>query len=169
MAPSTPPPPSSERLAAFTIASTSSVVMSATTISRTVWPISAASAVMRASLSRAGRTGRGLKFQTGAHTDVIVVRVQETARGTTAVATQHFKEIIVSTEPAGGVQRLRRPCKGDAMNVNPPVLPVTGTARQLSLVDQFSDERDATQLGHQCGVERNLVDPRQDLVVRLRH
>src|SRR6476646_7499222 len=149
MAPSTPPPPSSERLAAFTMASTSSVVMSATTISRTVWPISAASAVMRASLSRAGRTGRGLKFQTGAHTDVIVVRVQETARGATAVGTQHFKEIIVSTEPAGGVQRLRRPCKGDAMNVNPPVLPVTGTARQLALVDQFSDERDATQLGHQ--------------------
>src|SRR5215468_11528365 len=41
MAPSTPPPPSSVRLAALTMASTSSVVMSATQISSCVVAISA--------------------------------------------------------------------------------------------------------------------------------
>src|SRR6185312_7905819 len=168
MAPSTPPPPSSERFAAFTMASTSSDVMSVTTMSRTVWPISAESAVMRASISRAGRSGCGLKFQAGAHTDIVVVRVQETARGAAAVGTQHFEEVIIGVEAAGVIQRLRRPRKGNAMNVNPSVLPVTSTARQLALVDQLADERNATQLRHQGRVERNLVDPRQDFVLRLR-
>src|SRR6185312_7327167 len=162
MAPSTPPPPSSERLAAFTMASASSVVMSATTMSRTVWPISAASAVMRTSLSRTGGTGRRLKLQGGAHTDVVIVRVQETTRCTAPVGAQHFEEIIVGAEPAGCIQRLRRPRKGDAVNVNPPVLSVTGTARQLALVDQLADERNAAQFRHQRRVERNLVDPRQN-------
>jgi len=43
MAPSTPPPPSSVRLAALTMAPTSSVVMSATQISSRVAPTSAVS------------------------------------------------------------------------------------------------------------------------------
>src|SRR6185503_17096932 len=169
MAPSTPPPPSNERLAAFTMASTSSVVMSATTMSRTVWPISAESAVMRASLSRAGSSCCGLKVQAGAHTDIVVVGVQETAGGAAAIGAQHFEEIIVGAEAAGVIQRLRRPCKGDAMDVDPPVLPGTGAARQLALVDQLADERNTAQLRHQRRVERDLVDPRQDLVLRLRH
>src|SRR6185503_13388385 len=114
MAPSTPPPPSSERLAAFTIASTSSVVMSATTMSRAVWPISADSAVIRASISRAGSSGRDLKFQGGTHTDVIVMRVEKTARRPAAVGAQHLEEVIVGAKAARGVQRLRRAGEGDA-------------------------------------------------------
>src|SRR5674476_677458 len=46
MAPSTPPPPNSERFAALTMASTSRVVMSATQMSSRVLPISAVSRVI---------------------------------------------------------------------------------------------------------------------------
>src|SRR5262245_19078997 len=169
MAPSTPPPPSSERLAAFTIASTSSVVMSATTMSTAVWPISAESTVMCPSVSCAGRSSRGLKFQGGTRANIVIVRIQETPCGATAIGAQHFEKIVVSVEPTGGIQSLRRSRKSNAMNVNPPILPGADTARQLALIDQFSNEGDTAQLRHQRGVEGDLVDPRQDLVVRLRY
>src|SRR6478752_1674391 len=106
MAPSTPPPPSSERLAAFTMVSTSRVVMSATTMSRTVGPISAESAVIRASISPTGRSGRGLEFQAGTHTDVIVMRIEKTARGPAAVGAQHLEKVIVGVHLTRRVQRL---------------------------------------------------------------
>ena len=98
------------------------------------------------SISRVGRTGRGLKIQAGTNTDVVVMRIEKSARSPTAVGTQHFEKIIVGTEPAGGIQGLRRARERDTMDVNPPVLPGAGAARQLTLIDQFSDERDATQL-----------------------
>src|SRR6476660_8865094 len=56
MAPSTPPPPSSEVLAAFTMASTSSVVMSATQISSRDAPTSA---VSRGEMLMPGIVARG--------------------------------------------------------------------------------------------------------------
>src|SRR5574338_514307 len=169
MAPSTPPPPSSERLAAFTIASTSSVVMSATTMSRTVWPISAESDVMGASISRAGSTGRGLKFQSGTHTDVVIVRVEKTTRRPAAVGAQHLEEVIVCVKAARRVQRLRRAGEGDAMKIDPAILSGAGPARQLAFVDQLADESKAAQLRHQRGVECDFIDPRHDLVACLRH
>src|SRR5262245_43990747 len=135
MAPSTPPPPSSDRLAAFTIASTSSVVMSATTMSRTVWPISAESAVIRASISRAGSCGRGLEIHAGTHPDVVIVRIEKTARGPTAVGAQHLEEVIVGAKSARRVQRLGRAGKGDAMKINPAILSGAGATWQLALVD----------------------------------
>src|SRR5689334_4741658 len=149
MAPSTPPPPSSERFAAFTIASTSRVVMSATTMSSMVWPISAESVVMRASLSRAASSGRDFKFQGGTHADVVIMRVEKAARGPAAVGAQNLEEVIVSVKPARRVQRLRRSCESDAMKIDPAILSGASPARQLAFVDQLADESKATQLRHQ--------------------
>src|SRR5262249_24528261 len=169
MAPSTPPPPNSERLAALTIASTSSVVMSATMISRVVWPTSAVSSLIRASISR-GRAFRcRLKVNGGAYPNVVIMRIEEPTCSTPAAGAQHFKEIVVGVEPAGGGQRLRRSSQRNPMHIDPPILPRARTARQLSFVDQFADESEPAQLGHQRRIERDLVDARQDFILRFRN
>ena len=99
---------------------------------------------MRASLSRAGRSGRSLKVQAGTHTDVIVVRVEKTARGPATVGAQHLEEVIVGAKPARRVQRLRRAGEGDAMKIDPAILSGAGPARQFAFVDQLADEADTT-------------------------
>src|SRR6185312_4964711 len=134
MAPSTPPPPSSARLAAFTIASTSSVVMSATITSSVAAPTSAMRSVMRAIVSRVFGLWLGLEIDGAAHADVVKMRVEEFARGAPAVVAQHFEEIVVGVEPARGVERLRRAGERDPVHVDAPVLPGLGAARQLALV-----------------------------------
>src|SRR5262249_12112519 len=165
IAPSTPPPPSRVRLAAFTIASMGSVVISATTISRTVFPISALRSVMDATISRGRVPGRCFKIDARAHTDVVIVRVKKAPRRAPAVVAQHFEEIVVGVEPAGCVERLCGTGKGDTVYIDAPIIPLPNTAWKLALVDQLPDECDAAQFRHQRGVERDFIDARQNLVL----
>src|SRR6185437_4331720 len=169
MAPSTPPLPSSDRLAALTIASTSSVVMSATTISICVAPISAVRLLMPAIVSRVLSLRRGLEVHARSHADVVVMRVEEVARRALAVGAQHLEEIIIGTEPAGGVERVRRAGERDPVHIDTPVFPLADAALQLAFVDQLADEGNAAQFRHQRRVERDLVNARHDLVSCFRH
>src|SRR5450755_1820855 len=103
MAPSTPPPPKSERFAALTIAATSSVVMSATRISSCVSPISALSsgatfALMPAIVSRPLGFDFRLQIDGAAHADVVEMRVQETPRRALPIGAQHLEKIVVGIE-----------------------------------------------------------------------
>src|SRR5580693_5730343 len=104
IAPSTPPPPSKLRLAALTMASTASVVMSATQISRRVAPTSATSSAgtsgIKASLSRPFGLRFGLQIHRALHADIVEMLVKETAGGTYATDVQHVEEIVVGRELA---------------------------------------------------------------------
>src|SRR5579872_4080601 len=100
MAPSTPPPPSNARLAAFTIASTVRVVMSATMISSCAAPIPATSSLMPAILSRVLRLRHGVDVDARPHANVAIVGVEETPRRALAVGAQHIEEIVVGVEAA---------------------------------------------------------------------
>src|ERR1700730_4529449 len=81
IAPSTPPPPSKVRFAALTIASTASVVMSATQISSRTVPTSAATSGWTFAI--AGRLSRPLGLRLRArvhrrlHADIVEVLVEE--------------------------------------------------------------------------------------------
>src|ERR1035437_1964233 len=127
MAPSTPPPPSSERLAALTIAPTSSVVMSATRISSRVSPISAlsnggAAAFMADSLSRPLGADFGLQIDSAAHADVVEMRVEESPRRALPVGAQHLEEIVVGVEAAVRVELLGGGIERDPAHVDAPIL-----------------------------------------------
>src|SRR6478736_3859106 len=99
IAPSTPPPPSSERLAALTMASSASVVMSPTQTSIRAEPISAASSGFTSGMSAILSRPFGLRF--GAQVDGALdpdigeVLVEKPPRGPLAVGAQHFKEIVI--------------------------------------------------------------------------
>src|SRR6185437_265743 len=169
MAPSTPPPPKSDELAALTIASTSSVVMSATTMSRCVVPISAVSKVIDATLSPVLGICLRLEIQAARYADIVVMRVEESARGTAPVISQHLEEVVIGVEPDAGVERLGRALERDPMEIDPPVLARLCSARQFAFVDQLPDEGKPTQFRHQRRIERDLVDPRQNLRIGLRY
>src|ERR1700751_2261158 len=98
MAPSTPPPPSSERFAALTMASSASVVMSATQTSSCAGPISAESSDFPSGMAAMLSRPFGLRFRPqidGAfYADIGEVLVEETARRPLAVRAQHFEEIV---------------------------------------------------------------------------
>src|SRR5438874_8788122 len=88
MAPSTPPPPSKLRFAALTMASTASVVMSATQMSSRAAPTTALTsgetagmaADMTANLSRPLSLRLGPQIDRAFHPDIVKVLVEEPAR-----------------------------------------------------------------------------------------
>src|SRR6202034_4788050 len=107
MAPSTPPPPSKLRLAALTMASTASVVMSATQISIRAAPTSAMSSAgasgIKRSLSRPLGLRFGLQIHRALHADIVEMLVHETAGGTAAAAKHPPQEHRVGRDPAARV------------------------------------------------------------------
>src|SRR5262245_44621503 len=154
MAPSTPPPPSSVRLAALTMAATSSVVMSATHTSSRVVPTSALSrggAVMRAILAqlRAPRTHptalpllHQLGFDRLGHVDragapdSVEMRVEEAAGRALAELAQHLEIFVVGLECAARADVLGQLLHDDAMQPQPAEFALPRAAWQAPLVDQ---------------------------------
>src|ERR1700686_2227989 len=100
IAPSTPPPPSSEELAALTMASRSRPVMSATTISIVAAPhVAVAMEVIAvAAMSRPLRLGLRAQVERAAPADVVEMLVEEAPRGAAAAGVEHAKEIVVGRE-----------------------------------------------------------------------
>src|SRR5579862_8794416 len=172
IAPSTPPPPSKLRLAALTMASTASIVMSATQISNLAAPTSAMSSAgasgINGSLSRPFGLRFGRQIHRALHADIVEMLVQETPGGPYAADVQHVEEIIVGRELAEGVEMGAEAVEHDAMDVDAAILPGPGAARQLALVDQAGDEIDGAVFADQRGVERDLVDAIHDLAGRRR-
>src|ERR1700722_4264448 len=108
IAPSTPPPPSRVLLAALTMASSASVVMSATQISRRVAPTSAMSSAgtwgLKTSLSRPFGLRFGLQIHRALDADIVEMLVKETPCGTYATDVQHVEEIVVGRQLAEGIE-----------------------------------------------------------------
>src|ERR1700722_6809276 len=172
IAPSTPPPPSKLRLAALTMASTASVVISATQISIRVAPTSAMSSAgtsgIKTSLSRPFGLRFGLQIHRALDADIVEMLVQKTPGGAPAADMQHVEEIVVGRKLAEGVEMGAETIEYDAMNVDAAVLPGPGAARQLALVDQAGNEVDGAVFADQRGIERDLVDAIHDLIGRRR-
>src|SRR5579863_8422001 len=99
MAPSTPPPPSNVRLAAFTIASSENVVMSATQMSSRVDPICADKSGDTLSINRNVSRPLGLRFGEEIHrtldADIVEMVVEEPARGAHAIDAQRFEKSVI--------------------------------------------------------------------------
>src|SRR5580693_1515517 len=172
IAPSTPPPPSKLRLAALTMASTASVVISATQISSRAAPTSAMSSAgtsgIKTSLSRPFGLRFGPQIHRALHADIVEMLVQEAAGGPLAADMQHVEEIVVGRKLAEGVEMSAEPVEHDAVDVDAAILPGPGAARQLALVDQAGDEVDGAIFADQRGIERDLVDAIHDLAGRRR-
>src|SRR6266853_601168 len=130
IAPSTPPPPSSERFAAFTMASTCKVVMSATRMSTVVVPTGKVrrGAAIRSVYTSHAKRGRdeealrplGLRLGTqidGAPlADILEMLIEETQRRLAAAFFQHLEEIEIRTELRSGRQLLERRIERDAVH-----------------------------------------------------
>src|ERR1700752_4204195 len=144
MAPSPPPPPSSVRLAALTMASAASVVMSATQTSSRAAPIAAPAseeilaivAGTRLSLSRPFGFRLGVQIDRALHADIVEVLVEEMPSGALATDVEHVEKIVIVRKPAGRVQMRAEAVEHDAMHVDAAVLSRTDAARQPALVDQ---------------------------------
>src|SRR5262249_9000487 len=161
MAPSTPPPPKSARLAALTTASTASVVMSATRTSIRVDPMVAVTigSVMTTTLAQVGvaraRDLRQLGAALGGYVhraaiaDVPEVRAQELARSLGAPVAQLEEEVIVGIELGACGEIVEDGVERDPVHVDPAILAFALAARQAALVDQPGDEIDRTGLRHQ--------------------
>src|SRR6266567_1693219 len=138
MAPSTPPPPSSDVFAALTIASTASVVMSATQMSSRHAPIRAlnkgeGSASMPAVLARP----LGLRFSPeidrAAHPEIVEMPGEEILRRAVAAIAQQFEEIVVRIELGAGCELPEGAVERNAMHVDAPIFARPHAARQPAL------------------------------------
>src|SRR5215471_5932657 len=176
MAPSTPPPPSRVGLAALTIASAASVVMSATQTSSRAEPIAAPAseeilaivAATSLSLSRLFRLRFGAQVDRALHADIVEMRVQKTPRCALAADAKHVEEVVIGRQPAERVEMRTKAVEHDAMHVDAAIFSRPYAARQPALVDQPRDEVDGAIFAKQRGVERNLVDSIHDLARRHR-
>src|SRR5580693_1579427 len=122
IAPSTPPPPSKDWLAALTMASTASVVMSATQISRRAAPTSAMSRAgasgIKGSLSRPFGLRFGRQIHRALHADIVEMLVKETPCSALAADVQHLEKIEVSRKLAEGIEMGAEAVEHDAMHVD---------------------------------------------------
>src|SRR5580692_5647549 len=172
IAPSTPPPPSKLRLAALTMASTASVVMSATQISSRAAPTSATSSAGTSGIKTSLSRPFGLRLRPQIHgaldADIVEMLVQETARGALAADVQHVEEIVIGRKLAESVEMGAEAIEHDAMHIDAAILPGPRAARQLALVDQAGDEIDGAVFADQRGIERDFVDAIHDLARRCR-
>src|SRR3954471_23538283 len=116
MAPSTPPPPSRLRLAALTMASTSSVVMSATRTCSRALP---ASAVTRGSAGGIFRVGLYRNIHRAAGSNSIVMRGEEPLRCLAAELMQRLEEFVVVIQSAGRIGGDRLFFQHNAMQPQP--------------------------------------------------
>src|ERR1700741_1105420 len=115
------------------MASTASVVMSATQISNRAAPTSAMSSAgtsgIETSLSRPFGLRFGRQIHCALHADVVEVLVQETPRGALAADVQHVEEIVVGRKLAEGVEMGAEAIEHDAMHIDEAVLAGPGAAR----------------------------------------
>src|ERR1700752_3229291 len=130
MAPSPPPPPRSVRLAALTMASAASVVMSATQTSSRAGPIAApaSEAILaiatgtRPSLSHPFGLRFGAQIDRAFSAEIVQVLVEETPRRALAADMEHVEEIVVGRKPAECVEMRTEAIKHDAMDVDTAIL-----------------------------------------------
>src|SRR5580704_8226669 len=122
------------------MASTASVVMSATQISIRAAPTSAMSSAgtsgIKTSLSRPFGLRFGLQIHRALHADIVEMLVEETAGGTYATDVQHLEEIVVGGELAEGIEMGAETVEHNAMDIDAAILARPGAARQLALIDQ---------------------------------
>src|SRR5260370_6555592 len=157
MAPSRPPPPRSEVFAALKTASPSSVVMSATTISSRAprWLTDCTGvgggigAFLNPSTSRPFRARLGAEVESAAHPDIVEMRIQEAARGATAVGAEHAEEVVIGRQLGIGRVCLLAVAQRDTMSIDAAVLAGPKAARQAVLVNQAGDELDGAVLRRQ--------------------
>src|SRR5579862_2628919 len=170
MAPSTPPPPRNVRLAAFTIASSSSEVMSATQTSSRAAPTSAMSRAVAGDIDTRLSRPFGLRFRAqidrALHADIVEMLVEETPRRALAAQVQHLEEIVVGRQLAEGVEMRPEAIEYNAVHVDAAILTGPGAARQPALIDQTRHEFDGAIFADQRGVECDLVDTIHDLARR---
>src|SRR5262245_63269380 len=95
---------------------------------------------MRGMISRSGHLRRGLEINGRSHADIIIMRVEESTRGAPAIGAEHLEEVKVSIEPARRIQSLGGPGKLNQMNVDASVLPWAGSASEIALLDELSDD-----------------------------
>src|SRR5262249_38909577 len=149
IAPSTPPPPSSVRFAALTMASTPSVVMSAIAISSRVGPTAAAmsgeilrTADIAVNLSRPFGARFRAEIDRAFHADIVEVLDKKPPRPALTAHMKHVEEVIVIGKSAVGIELGAKAIEHNAVNIDPPILSGPNAARQLSLIDQSRHEVD---------------------------
>src|ERR1700736_1493278 len=145
MAPSTPPPPASDVLAALTMASTASVVMSATQISSRVVPTCALSnGAATAAMTLACPLGLclGREIDRAAHAEIVEMLAQEILPGALAAVAQQLEKSEIGVELRGGRQLLEGAVERNAMHIDAPVFARARAARQPALIDQAGHEID---------------------------
>src|SRR5262245_46673063 len=149
IAPSTPPPPSKVRFAAFTMASTERVVMSATRMSQVAGPIAKVRSgegirpsyhTCLAAALRPGRAplrplgaGLGGEVDRRALADIVEMLAEEIARRGAPALEQHFEEIEVGAQLALGGQLAEGRVERNPVHVDAPVLARRGAVRQAAL------------------------------------
>src|SRR5262249_44648445 len=140
-----------------TMASTSSVVMSATTISSRAprWVIDwrvisgGIGAFLNPSISRPFRLRFCAQVESAPHADIVEMRIQEAARGATAVGAEHVKEVVVGRKLGSGRICLLPVAERNAVSIDAAVLAEPEAALQAALVDQPGDEFDGAVFGEQ--------------------
>src|SRR6202035_4871310 len=154
------------------MASTVSVVISATQISSRAAPTSAMSSAGTSGIGPNLSRPFGLRLSRQIHSaldaDIVEMLVQETAGGALAADMQHVEEIVVGRKPAEGVEMGAEAVEHDAMHIDAAILPGPGAERQLALVDQAGDKIDGAVFADQRRIERDLVDAIHDLAGRRR-
>src|ERR1700732_2175966 len=139
------------------MASTASVGLSATQISRLAAPTSAMSSAGTSGIKTSLSRPFGLRFGPQIHgaldADIVEMLVQETARGALAADVQHVEEIVIGRKLAESVEMGAEAIEHDAVDIDAAVLPRPGAARQLALVDQAGDEVDGAVFADERGIE----------------
>src|SRR6187549_1475551 len=157
MAPSTPPPPSRLRLAALTMALTSSVVMSATRTSSRVLPISA---VTRGSPAGIFLIGLGCRIDGGLRSDSIEMRHKEILRRLPPVRIERLEILVVVVHAAGGIGGNVTLVEHDAMQ------PQLAQSAGRLFLRQTIDSGERAQLGKKRRIETDLADAADDVARR---
>src|SRR6202521_3804537 len=174
MAPSTPPPPSSEEFAALTMASTGRCVMSPTTISNAT-PFAAAERWRRGCMSNPSvappaveRLG-GFQFEVegGALADGGEVLLEKLVGGVAADVAQQQEERALDRELGARGELLHLLAGDDAVQARPAEARLAAPAQEAA-VDELAHEADGAEFREQRGVEGDLIDAVEDIARRLR-
>ena len=143
------------------MASTASVVMSATQTSSRAGPTAAVrrgakslelSVIALSRQQNADRLSRpfglrlGLQVDGAAHADIVEMLVEKTPRRALAAEMQHVEEIVIGRQLAESIEMRAETIEHDAVHVDAPVLSGPGAARQPALIDQPRDEIDGADI-----------------------
>src|ERR1700724_3090698 len=122
------------------MASTASVVISATQISSRAAPTSATSSAGTSGIKTSLSRPFGLRFGRQVHgaldADIVEILIQETPGGAVCADMQHVEEIVVGRKLAESVEMGAEAIEHNTMDIDAAILPRPGAGRQLALVDQ---------------------------------